>query len=114
MTSDVPALVGALGERSARVVGHDWGGLAVMNAVAIYPEAITCGVSIGLVLLRTAINIFSSPEQVHYAFHVWFLQMEVFAEAALCANDFALIDYLCNMVPRKLPTWATSRVSRRR
>ena len=94
MTSDVPALVGALGERSARVVGHDWGGLAVMNAAAIYPEAITCGVSIGVGHPRTAINIFSSPEQVHYAFHVWFLQMEVFAEAALRANDFALIDYL--------------------
>jgi pimeloyl-ACP methyl ester carboxylesterase len=94
MTSDLRALIGALGESSARVVGHDWGGLAVMNTAALYPEVIERAVSIGVGHPRTAINIFSSPEQLHYAFHVWFLQMEVFAEAALRANDFALVDYL--------------------
>lgn len=94
LTNDLRALIGALGEGSACVVGHDWGGLAVMNAAALYPEVFVCAVSIGVGHPRTAINIFSSPAQLHYAFHVWFLQMDVFAEASLRANDFALVDYL--------------------
>jgi pimeloyl-ACP methyl ester carboxylesterase len=94
MTNDVRALIGALGERSALVVGHDWGGLAVMNAAALYPEVVKRAVSIGVGHPRTAVNIFSSPAQLHYAFHVWLLQMDVFAEPALRANDFALVDYL--------------------
>lgn len=94
MTDDVKALIGALGERSALIVGHDWGGLAAMNAAALYPEVIERAVTIGVGHPRTAVKIFSSPEQLHYAFHVWFLQMDVFAEPALRANDFALVDYL--------------------
>jgi pimeloyl-ACP methyl ester carboxylesterase len=94
MASDVRALVEALGERSARVVGHDWGALALMSAAALYPECIVRGVSVGAGHPRTLPNIFSSPEQLHYAFHVWLLQVEGYAEAALRANDFALVDYL--------------------
>jgi pimeloyl-ACP methyl ester carboxylesterase len=94
MTGDVPALIDALGERSARIVGHDWGGLALMNAAALYPEVVTRAVSIGVGHPRTVTNIFSSPEQLHYAFHVWLFQIEGFAEFAFQANDFALVDYL--------------------
>lgn len=94
LASDVRALVGALGERSADVVGHDWGALAAMNAAALYPEVFTRAVSIGVGHPRTVVNIFSSPEQLHYAFHVWLLQLERFGEFALRANDFALVDYL--------------------
>jgi pimeloyl-ACP methyl ester carboxylesterase len=94
VTNDIPALIAALGERSAAVVGHDWGGLALMHAAAMYPDVITRAVSIGVGHPRTVVNIFRSPEQLHYAFHVWLLQMDVFAEPALSANDFALVDYL--------------------
>ena len=65
-----------------------------MNAAALYPEVFTRAVSIGVGHPRTVVNIFSSPEQLHYAFHVWLLQLERFGEFALRANDFALVDYL--------------------
>lgn len=94
VTRDVDALVHALDEESAHIVGHDWGGLATMNAAAVYPEVFVRGISIGVGHPRTAIEIFKSPEQLHYAFHVWLFQLEGFAEFALRENDFALVDYL--------------------
>jgi pimeloyl-ACP methyl ester carboxylesterase len=102
-TSDVPALIAALGEPSAHVVGHDWGGLALMHAAALNPDVVTRAVSIGVGHPRTVINIFTSPEQLHYAFHVWFLQMDVFAAATLRANDFALVDYLWQLWSSQAP-----------
>jgi epoxide hydrolase 4 len=40
LASDVPALIGALGERRAHVVGHDWGGMLAWTAAAHHPEAV--------------------------------------------------------------------------
>ena len=102
-TSDIPALIAALGEPAARVVGHDWGGLALMHAAALHPDVVTRAVSIGVGHPRTVINIFTSPQQLHYAFHVWFLQMDVFAEATLRVNDFALVDYLWQLWSSQAP-----------
>jgi pimeloyl-ACP methyl ester carboxylesterase len=94
VTKDVDALIRALGEESANVVGHDWGALATMDVAAIYPQSIVRAVSIGVGHPRTVIEIFKSPAQLHYAFHVWLFQLEDFAEFALRENDFALVDYL--------------------
>jgi pimeloyl-ACP methyl ester carboxylesterase len=94
ITSDLVALIGALGERSARVVGHDWGGLATLNAATLHPELVVRAVSIAAGHPRTLVNIFSAPEQLHYAFHAWLFQLDGFAEVALRANNFALVDYL--------------------
>jgi pimeloyl-ACP methyl ester carboxylesterase len=94
ITSDLAALVGALGESSARVVGHDWGGLATLSAAALHPRLIDRAVSIAAGHPRTLANIFSAPEQLHYAFHVWVFQLDGFAELALRANNLALVDYL--------------------
>jgi pimeloyl-ACP methyl ester carboxylesterase len=94
VTVDIDALIHALGEESATIVGHDWGALATMNIAAVYPQSIIRGVSIGVGHPGTVIEIFKSPEQLHYAFHVWLFQLEGFAEFALRENDFALVDYL--------------------
>src|SRR5271155_5426435 len=55
ITDDVCALIGALGERSAGVVGHDWGALATMNVAAMYPELVTRAVSVAAGHPRTVI-----------------------------------------------------------
>lgn len=103
LTSDVRSLIEALGERSARIVGHDWGALAMMHAAALYPDVVTRAVSIGVGHPRTVVNIFTSPEQLHYAFHVWLFQVEPFAEPALRSNGLALIDYLWNHWSKQVP-----------
>ncbi|MDP5184089.1 alpha/beta hydrolase [Blastococcus sp. BMG 814] len=40
LSSDVAALVRALGERDAVVVGHDWGGLLGWTAAALHPRVV--------------------------------------------------------------------------
>jgi pimeloyl-ACP methyl ester carboxylesterase len=40
LTSDVPALIRALGEERAHVVGHDWGGVIAWGAAMLHPEAV--------------------------------------------------------------------------
>ena len=41
LSTDVLALIEALGERSAVVVGHDWGAAAAYGAAALAPERVT-------------------------------------------------------------------------
>jgi pimeloyl-ACP methyl ester carboxylesterase len=94
IAQDAHALIGALGADSAYVVGHDWGALATMNLAAVHPGSVRRAVSIGAGHPRTLVEIFQSPEQLHYAFHVWLFQLEAFAGVALRHNDFALVDYL--------------------
>jgi pimeloyl-ACP methyl ester carboxylesterase len=94
VTGDIHSLIRALGEDSAFVVGHDWGGLATLNVASLHPQSVMRAVSIGVGHPSTAIDIFKSPEQLHYAFHVWLFQLEGFAEFALRENDLALVDYL--------------------
>lgn len=93
---DVLALIKALGNGSAYVVGHDWGALATFNAAALDPTLITRATAIGVGHPKTAVEIFKSPLHLHYSFHIWLFQLEGFAEFALRANDNALIDYLWN------------------
>ena len=40
LSADVAALVRALGERDAVVVGHDWGGLLAWTTAALHPRAV--------------------------------------------------------------------------
>ena len=40
LIGDVPALIGALGEQRAHVVGHDWGGMLAWGAAAVHPDAV--------------------------------------------------------------------------
>jgi pimeloyl-ACP methyl ester carboxylesterase len=40
LSSDVAALVRALGERDAVVVGHDWGGLLAWTTAALHPRSV--------------------------------------------------------------------------
>jgi pimeloyl-ACP methyl ester carboxylesterase len=40
LSGDVPALIHALGERRAHVVGHDWGGMLAWGAAGFHAEAV--------------------------------------------------------------------------
>ncbi|MDQ3958113.1 MAG: alpha/beta hydrolase, partial [Actinomycetota bacterium] len=94
LTLDAHALIEALGEERAYVVGHDWGALATMNLAGLHPESLIGGVAIGAGHPATAIEIFDLPEQLQSAFHVWLFQLEGFGELAARSNDLALVDYL--------------------
>jgi len=98
LAGDVAGLIGALNDgEPAFVVGHDWGAMATYAAVALHPEKIWRAVAISIGHPGGVTRIFERPDLLHHAFHFFLFQMPVFAETAVRANDFALIDYLWNL-----------------
>jgi pimeloyl-ACP methyl ester carboxylesterase len=91
---DVAALIGALGDGPAFVVGNDWGGIATHAASALHPEAVRRAVVINIAHPATFLPTVARPHQVHHIFHFWFFQLGDFAAGAVRGSDLALIDYL--------------------
>ena len=52
---DVLALIEALGEKQAIVVGHDWGALAAYTAASLDPERVRSLITIGVPHPRSVI-----------------------------------------------------------
>jgi len=51
LCADVAALVGALGEEKAVIVGHDWGAVIARNAVLLHPERFRAVASLSIPFL---------------------------------------------------------------
>ena len=94
LAADVAALIGALGDGPAYVVGNDWGGVATHSASALHPESIRRTAVINIGHPATFLQTLLHPRQVHHIFHFWFFQRPDFAAPAVRANDLAFVDYL--------------------
>jgi pimeloyl-ACP methyl ester carboxylesterase len=94
LAADVAGLVTALGEESAYVVGHDWGGVATYAAATLQPDVVRAAALIGSGHPSTFPTTLLHPRQVHHIFHFWFFQARELAPAAVRANGMAFIDYL--------------------
>lgn len=92
--ADAAAILRALSDGPAYVVGHDWGGLATYVVLAESPELVRCAAVEAVTHPAMLLPILENPALVHHLFHVWFLQVEGRAQRGLCANRFALVDYL--------------------
>jgi pimeloyl-ACP methyl ester carboxylesterase len=95
---DVLALIEALGEKSAIVVGHDWGASAAYAAAAIEPARIRLLVTVGL---PHPASIFPTPKLLWTVRHFYTLSRKGSA-AMVRADDFAYLDVL---VRRWSPAW---------
>jgi pimeloyl-ACP methyl ester carboxylesterase len=91
---DAIALLRALGDGPARVVGHDWGAAATFVAAHNAPELVERATVVAASHPATLLSTFESPELIHHLFHVWFFQLDRFGPDALRADDYALVDYL--------------------
>ncbi len=95
---DVAALITALGESSAIVVGHDWGASAAFSVATQSPERVKKLITVGI----------PHPASVKPTLGLLWLVRHFFtlklpgAAARARANDFALIDEL---VARWSPAW---------
>jgi pimeloyl-ACP methyl ester carboxylesterase len=94
LAEDLESLIEALGEDDARVVGHDWGAVMAYAGMAYAPERIARAVVVAVNHPQLFLSLFASPEFLHQSFHLWLFQLDGYAEGALSANDFALVDYL--------------------
>lgn len=100
LSSDVAGLVRALGERTAVVVGHDWGGLLGWTVATLHPSVVRRLVVLSMphpLLLRKAIA--RPGPQLRAASHLLEFQVPWRPERTLVANDAA-------RVARLLRAWA--------
>lgn len=91
---DVIALIEALGDEPAFVLGNDWGAVSTYAAMALRPEAFRRSVVTAAGHTATLIPTLGHPDQLHHIFHFWLFQQPEFAAGVVRLNDFALVDYL--------------------
>jgi pimeloyl-ACP methyl ester carboxylesterase len=92
LCQDVIALIGALGEDRAFLVGHDWGAQAVYGAAVLAPERIMKMVTLGAAHPAAARgDLVHRYDRLKGIWHAYFFQMP-FAETAVAANDYAFLE----------------------
>lgn len=92
--ADAAAMLRALGDSPAHIVGHDWGGLATFVLLAQAPELVCRAAVVAVTHPAMLLPILEKPSLVQHLFHVWFFQVAGLSEGAMRANNFALVDYL--------------------
>lgn len=95
---DILALIEALGEKSAILVGHDWGASAAISAAALDPSRVRILVTVAI---PHPAAIKPSPRLAWAVRHFVLLSLPG-AASRVARNDFAHIDEL---VQRWSPTW---------
>ena len=84
---DLLALLDALGLARAALAGYDWGGRAACIVAALWPERVTCLVSIGGYNIQTiaGAHLPAAPEQELRFWYQWYFHTER-GRAGLAAN----------------------------
>ena len=92
LAQDAVALIEALGNGRAFVVGHDWGATAAYGAAALAPERVTRLVTIGAAHPAAVRGKLAHSYERHKGiWHAYFFQMP-FAEQVVAADDFAYLE----------------------
>src|SRR6478609_1494587 len=97
--ADLLALIAALGESSAVIIGHDWGASAAYSAAGLDPSRVRALVTIGIPHPASVVPTLGLAWTVRH-----FLTLRLPGAAGrLAANDFAEVD---SLVARWSPGWA--------
>ena len=91
VAQDVLALIDALGDGQASVIGHDWGGFAAYTAANISPEKIHRLVVMSVPHMHCPAF---SLSQLKKSWYVMLFQLPWLPEWLVAKNDFAFIDQL--------------------
>ena len=92
LSDDVAALVVALGEGSAALVGHDWGAAVAWRTAARHPGRVSRLAILNGVHPRAFVRELRNPAQLLRSAYVLFFQLPVVPELVLRARDHALIE----------------------
>jgi pimeloyl-ACP methyl ester carboxylesterase len=95
LANDVIGLIDELAGEPAFFIGHDWGAAIGYRTVAAHQDHFK---RVAMLSIPHPVAMFggimTDPRHIHAVFHFWFFQMQGFAEEALKANDYAMIDWL--------------------
>lgn len=100
LTADVAGLIRHAGERSAAVVGHDWGGMLTWLLPLHHPEIVHKRVILNAphpAALRRELR--RGTEQLMRSWYVFFFQLPWLPEAMMRAGDFALLGRMLRRQP---------------
>lgn len=103
LANDVLALIDALADGKATVIGHDWGGLAAYVAAIIRPEAFEKLVVASVPHMAHAKMTF---RQLYFSWYVLFFQLPWLPEKLVRQHHYSLIDLLYK---RWSPQWQFSK-----
>lgn len=92
LASDIAALTAALGEKTAYVAGHDWGGAVAWVAAANHPDVVT-----KLAILncphpgQMRKHLLSSFRQLRKSWYMFFFQLPWLPERTILKNDASIV-----------------------
>lgn len=90
LTEDVVGLIRHVGERSANIVGHDWGGVIAWKLAASRPEVVDRLAILNAPHPSAFRRELRRPAQWRRSAYIFFFQLPWLPECTLQGNDFAL------------------------
>jgi pimeloyl-ACP methyl ester carboxylesterase len=91
LARDVERLILACGERTATVVGHDWGAIVAWIAAMRHPERVQRLAILNVPHPARFLEGLLSPMQLLRSSYMFFFQIPWFPEEVIRAGDFALL-----------------------
>jgi pimeloyl-ACP methyl ester carboxylesterase len=92
LMGDIKGLIEGLGETSAVVVAHDWGGGVAWPFAAFHPHMVDRLIILNCpppaVLMR---HLMSNPAQIRRSYYMFLFQLPLIPEAVMRARDYELI-----------------------
>lgn len=91
LTTDIRAVIEALGEREADLVGHDWGGALAWIFAMREPDALRRLVILNAPHPALMLRKLRNPAQMRRSAYIAFFQLAGIAERATSADNFGLV-----------------------
>jgi pimeloyl-ACP methyl ester carboxylesterase len=112
LARDVERLILACGERTATVVGHDWGAIVAWIAAMRHPERVQRLAILNVPHPARFLEGLLSPMQLLRSSYMFFFQIPRFPEEVIRAGDFALLRSVLGRDPVQPEAFAAEDIER--
>ena len=112
LARDVERLILACGERTATVVGHDWGAIVAWIAAMRHPERVQRLAILNVPHPARFLEGLLSPMQLLRSSHIFFFQIPRLPEKVIRAGDFALLRSVLGRDPVQSEAFAAEDIER--
>lgn len=89
LAGDIAGLIGALGEESAHVVGHDWGAAVAWLTAMRHPESVEKLTILNVPHPARMLAALRTPRQLRKSWYVFFFQLPALPEALMRRGRYA-------------------------
>jgi pimeloyl-ACP methyl ester carboxylesterase len=112
LARDVERLILACGERTASVVGHDWGAIVAWFAAMRHPERVRRLAILNVPHPARFLDGLLSPGQLLRSSYMFFFQIPRLPEAVIRAGDFALLRCVFRRDPERSGAFTAEEIER--